>query len=117
MTSTTVTQLTLNLSQGSVRFNFAYTAAQDLKAALTELVGQLKAIAAQPPETGKRTAVPTMEYQYTGDVFLEIFCNPNIWPSPFAAKLLITIRDDRLRLTTEAELPRIIEDLNQFLEA
>lgn len=115
MTSTTVTQITLNLLQGSVRFSFSHAAAQDLKAALTELVGQLKAIASQPPTTGKRTAVPTMEYQHTGDVFLEVFCNPNIWPSPFAAKLLITVRDDRMRLTTEAELPRIIEDLNQFL--
>ena len=56
-----------------------------------------------------------MEYQYTGDVFLEIFCNPNIWPSPFAAKVLITLRDDRIRLTTEAELTRLIEDLTEYL--
>jgi hypothetical protein len=57
-----------------------------------------------------------MEYQYTGEVFLELFCNPNIWPSPFAAKVLITVRDDRIRLTTEAELSRIVDDLNQYLE-
>lgn len=56
-----------------------------------------------------------MEYQYTSDVFLEIFCNPNIWPSPFAAKVLITLRDDRIRLTTEAELTRLIEDLTEYL--
>jgi len=117
MTSTTVSQITLNLLQGSVRFNFSDAAAQELKAALTELVGQLKAIAAQSPGTGKRTPLPSMEYQHTGDVFLEIFCNPNIWPSPFAAKLLVTVRDDRMRLTTEAELPRVIEDLNQYLNA
>ncbi|WP_204138474.1 hypothetical protein [Halomicronema sp. CCY15110] len=117
MTSTTVTQITLNLLQGSVRFNFSHAAGQDLKAALTELVGQLKAIAAQPPTADKRAVAPSMEYQHTGDVFFEVFCNPNIWPSPFAAKLLITVRDDRLRLTTEAELPRVIEDLNQFLNA
>ncbi|MEY3329452.1 MAG: hypothetical protein RLZZ115_2335, partial [Cyanobacteriota bacterium] len=54
--------------------------------------------------------------QYTGDVFLEIFCNPNIWPSPFAAKVLITIRDERIKLTTEAELTRIIDDVNQYLD-
>jgi hypothetical protein len=117
MTSTTVTQITLNLLQGSVRFNFSHTAAQELKVALTELVGQLKAIAAQSPTAGKRAVVPTMEYQHTGEVFLEVFCNPNIWPSPFAAKLLITVRDDRLRITTEAELPRVIEDLTQFLNS
>jgi len=117
MTSTTVSQITLNLLQGSVRFNFSHAAAQELKAALTELVRQLKAIASQAPGEGKRAAVPAMEYQHTGEVFLEVFCNPNIWPSPFAAKLLVTVRDDRMRLTTEAELPRIIEDLNQYLSA
>jgi hypothetical protein len=57
-----------------------------------------------------------MEYQYTGDVFLEVFCNPNIWPSPFAAKLLITLRDERIRITTEAELTRVYDDINQYLE-
>jgi len=53
---------------------------------------------------------------FSGDIFLEIFCNPNIWPSPFAAKVLITLRDDRIRLTTEAELTRVIEDVSQYLE-
>jgi hypothetical protein len=57
-----------------------------------------------------------MEHQYIGEVFLEVFCNPNIWPTPFAAKLLITLRDDRIRLTTEAELTQIIEDVNLYLE-
>jgi hypothetical protein len=57
-----------------------------------------------------------MEYQYTGEVFLEVFCNPNIWSSPFAAKTLITVRDDRIRLTTEAELSRLVEDVSQYLE-
>ena len=57
-----------------------------------------------------------MEYQFSGDVFLEVFCNPNIWPSPFTAKVLITLRDERIRLTTEAELTRLIEDVHQYLE-
>jgi hypothetical protein len=57
-----------------------------------------------------------MEYRYTGDVFLELFCNPNIYPSPFSAKVLLTVRDDRLRLTTEAELTRTIEDIDRYLE-
>ena len=56
-----------------------------------------------------------MEYQHTGDIFLEIFCNPNIYPSPFAAKVLVTLRDDRLRITSEAELPRLLEDLDNYL--
>jgi hypothetical protein len=116
MTSQVASQVTLNLLQGSVRFNFSPQAAQDLQAALARLVEHLKTTATQPTSGGPRTPTPTLEYQHTGEVFLEVFCNPNIWPSPFAAKLLITVRDERIRLTTEAELPRILEDLSQYLE-
>ena len=48
-------------------------------------------------------------------MFLEVFCNPNIWPSPFAAKVLITLRDDRIRVTTEAELSQLHEDISAYL--
>ncbi|NJN20798.1 MAG: hypothetical protein HC812_05905 [Leptolyngbya sp. RL_3_1] len=109
------TEITVNLLQGSVRFGFSAEAAQDLKQALVALVDTLKATAA--PGVGPRKPAQSMEYQHTGAVFLEVFCNPNIWPSPFAAKLLITVRDDRIRLTTEAELTRLLEDVNLYLEA
>lgn len=110
--------LTLNLIQGSVQFSFSVDAAQELKSALAVLIQTLKVKSAATVGAGsKPQPVKPTEYRHTGDVFLEIFCNPNIWPSPFAAKLLITIRDDRMRLTTEAELPRIVEDLNLYLEA
>jgi hypothetical protein len=107
-------QITLNLIEGSVRFNFSPEAAQALKAEITDLMAKLKAVAARSGSA--RSPEPAMEYQHTGEVFLEIFCNPNIWPSPFAAKVLVTLRDDRIRLTTEAELTRLIEDLNAYLE-
>lgn len=107
--------LTLNLSQGSVTFAFSAAAAQELQQAIATLMAHLKAAVAQPAG-GRPTPQPATEYRHTGDVFFELFCNPNIWPSPFAAKVLITVRDDRLRLTSEAELTRVIEDLNQYLE-
>lgn len=109
-------QLTLNLVEGSVSLNFPPEAAHTLQAALSELMTSLKVTAASAGSTAKANPQKPMEYQYTGDVFLEVFCNPNIWPSPFAAKVLITLRDDRIRLTTEAELSRLIEDVNQYLE-
>lgn len=109
-------QLRLNLVEGSVSFSFTPQAARDLQAAIAQLMERLKAATAQTTSGGKVSPQKSMEYQYTGDVFLEIFCNPNIWPTPFAAKVLITLRDDRIRLTTEAELTRIVEDINQYLE-
>jgi hypothetical protein len=112
-------QLTLNLIEGSVSFSFTPQAAQELKTALNELMQRLKVTAAKTSSGGsggKPSPQKPVEYQYTGNVFLEVFCNPNIWPTPFAAKVLITLRDERIRLTTEAELTRLIEDVNQYLE-
>lgn len=107
--------ITLNLSEGSVVFTFSPTAARELQSAITALMQSLKATASKAAG-GKPAPQPPLEYRHTGEVFLEVFCNPNIWSSPFAAKLLITLRDDRIRLTTEAELTRISEDIAQYLE-
>ena len=111
-------QLTLNLVQGSVRFNFSTEAALQLQQAISSLMQSLKAVANATPGSGNRPVrQESMEYRHAGEVFLEIFCNPNIYPSPFAAKILVTLRDDRIRLTSEAELTQLIEDLNTFLES
>jgi hypothetical protein len=111
-----MTQLTINLVQGSVSFNFPPEAAQQLQQEISMLMQSLKAVATHAASGGgKPQPQKTMEYTYTGDIFLEVFCNPNIYPSPFAAKVLLTIRDDRLRLTSEAELTQLIEDLNLYL--
>ncbi|TAE51167.1 MAG: hypothetical protein EAZ88_18835 [Oscillatoriales cyanobacterium] len=98
--------LTLNLVEGSVSFSFSPEAARDLQSAIATLMDSLKAVAAKTAG-GKASPQKPMEYRYAGDVFLEVFCNPNIWATPFAAKVLITVRDDRLRVTTEAELSRL----------
>lgn len=111
------THLTLNLGEGSISFSFSESAARDLKAALDQLIMSLKAVSAAKSGGGARpNPQRPVEYRYTGEVFLEIFCNPNIWATPFAAKVLITVRDATIKLTTEAELTRIIEDVHQYLE-
>ncbi len=110
-------QLTLNLLQGSVSFSFTPEAATALKNEIDILMQKLKVIASNTSSGGRPQPQKAMEYRYTGDVFLEVFCNPNIYPSPFAAKVLLTIRDDRIRLTTEAELTRLVEDIGQYLSS
>ncbi len=112
-----MTQLTLNLIQGSVSLSFTPEAAKNLKQEIQILIDNLKNTTTQPSPRGtKPIPKKPMEYDYNGDVFLEVFCNPNIYPSPFAAKVLLTIRDDRIRLTSEAELTRLIEDLDNYLQ-
>lgn len=107
--------LTLNLIQGSVALRFTPEAAQELKKTLTELIDRLKVVATRTMP-GKPTPQKPLEYEYMGDVFLEVFCNPNIWPSPFAAQVLITVRDDRIKVISEAKLTQIVEDIDQYLE-
>ncbi|MBW4648190.1 MAG: hypothetical protein KME06_05750 [Kastovskya adunca ATA6-11-RM4] len=110
-------QLTLNLTQGSVSFNFTPDAAKDLQTAIAQLMESLKVTTQAKGSGSKPSPQKPTEYQFSGgSVFLEVFCNPNIWPTPFAAKVLITLRDEHIRLTTEAELTRLIEDLSQYLE-
>ena len=108
--------LTLNLVEGSVSFKFSPQAARELQAAIAQLMERLKAVAAKATPGGKASPQPPLEYRHTGEIFLEVFCNPNIWPTPFAAKVLLTVRDSNIRLTTEAELTRLIDDLNQYLD-
>lgn len=110
-------RIRVNLIEGSVSFCFSPDAAEALRQEIQSLMERMRAIA-----NAKATGTPlppqaAMEYQHVGEVFLEVFCNPNIWPNPYAAKVLLTVRDDRIRLTTEAELNRLVEDLNQFLES
>lgn len=111
-------QITLHLQgEGAITFSFSLEAAKKLKAALAELLGRLKVVASQVGE-GRAVSVkePAMEFVHTSEVFLEVYCNPNIWPSPYAAKLMVTVRDERIRISGEAELPRIVEDLNLYIE-
>lgn len=112
-----MTQLTLNLIQGSVSCNFTLEAAKQLQQEISTLMKSLKAVANHAASGGSRpNPQPAMEYRHADKVFLEVFCNPNIYPSPFAAKVLLTVKNESIRLTSEAELTQLIEDLNIFLE-
>ncbi|WP_019501692.1 hypothetical protein [Pseudanabaena sp. PCC 6802] len=114
-------KFTVNLAGGSVAIAFSLEAANILKAQIAQLMESLRQVAskAMPDSSGgknKPVRHPNMEYQHTGEVFLEIFCNPNLYASPFAAKVGITLRDDRIRLVTEAQLSQLIDDVNKYIE-
>lgn len=63
-----------------------------------------------------------MEVKFKGDStkgeleYMELFCNPNAYPTAFDAKLLITIRGSGgIQVTTEGRLSAIKSDLDAFL--
>jgi hypothetical protein len=109
--------LTLNLPTGSVRFPCELATAQALKTALDRLMQSLKIVATPPTIAGKPSPQPNFEYQNFDRVFLEVFCNPNQYPSPYAAKVLLTVKDTDIRLVVETELTQMLEDVTQFLES
>ncbi len=109
-------QLVFNLASGSVACSFTSNAARELQLKLHEIVQVLKTKTIESSGSNRPKPLPLIEYQYTGDVFLEIFCNPNIWANIFVAKVSISLRDDRIRVSSEAELTRIVEDVDRFVE-
>ncbi len=108
-------QLVLNFATGSVSFPLSTAGAQELKTALEGLLARLTPAAGSMP--GGSNQAPLDFWRQEEGVSLEVFCNPNIWPSPHAAKVLVTLKASPVRLSTEAELPRLLEDLSQYLEA
>lgn len=63
-----------------------------------------------------------MEFRHSGkpeegDVFFELFCNPNAWSNAFQAKVLITVKDDKIKFTSEGPLSAIKADVDQFLQS
>jgi len=118
-TAPTVYPLQLDLPAGSLSLSLPAETVRDIQAALVTIAEALKAVALQASST-ERGSRPRpqrpIEYQHTGHVFLEIFCNPNIWPTPFAAKVLLSVRDDRLRISSELELVRLNECIDRYFE-
>jgi len=109
--------LQIELPAGSLTLSLAPATVREMRAALVDLTAKLKVVAVRAAE-GQRRPQPErpVEYQHTGEIFLELFCNPNIWPTPFAAKVLLSVRDDRLRLTSDVELVQLNECLDRYFE-
>jgi hypothetical protein len=104
-------QFALNFATGSASFSLSPEAAQQWHKALQILLERLKIRSRQQPQE-------PVEFRYpTEDFSLEMFCNPNIWAGPHAAKVLVTVKTEGLRFSTEVEFSRLQEDLSQYLES
>jgi hypothetical protein len=109
------TFLTFQTADGSVSVAMDLVQAQALQQALDALIQSLKEVAATSGQ--KKTPHPATEYHHRGELYFELFCNPNIWPSPYAAKALVTIKSSTLKVSTEVELSRFRDDLQEFMSA
>jgi len=107
-------QFALNFATGSASFSLSPEAAQQWHKALQILLERLKVRSG----SSRQQPQEPVEFRYsTEDFSLEMFCNPNIWAGPHAAKVLVTLKTKVLRLSTEVEFSRLQEDLSQYLES
>lgn len=103
----------LNFATGSLGFPLSAAAAQALQTDLQQLVQHLKAAGSS---TKQGSPLPETNFFHREDPWrLEAFCNPNIWSSPHAAKVLISLKGNGIRFSTEVELPRLLDDLGEYL--
>lgn len=101
-------KLIINLTDGSLSISLSQSTTEEILHFLQSFTEKIQ------KQTTERKG--TMEYRHIGDIFLELFGNPNIYVNSFTAKVLITVRDDKMRLTTEVGLTRLLEDIQQYLE-
>lgn len=102
--------LTLNFADGSLSLPAAPELVTALQQSLQTLQQQITAA-----QGGDRQ--PDFEFfDRQGDRSLEVFCNPNLWASPHAAKVLLTVKlSQGLRLRVEVALSQLQEDIQLYL--
>lgn len=106
--------LTLNFPGGSANIVLPAAAVRQLDSELQTLIERLRTVTATG---GKKLPQPPTEYRFTEALFFEVFCNPNLWPSLFAARVLISLKTDQVRLSFEVELSQLRADVQQYLQA
>jgi hypothetical protein len=102
--------LTLNFTDGSLSWPATTAWATALNQSLQQLKHQIAAA-----QGGDRQ--PDFEFcQQEGDRQVEVFCNPNVWPSAHAAKVLLTVKQaPGLRLRVEVALSQLQDDIQLYL--
>lgn len=96
--------LVLHLPEGAIKVVFSPVAAADL----ADQLQRLKYSWQHP------TPRPELNFVFNDTVYLELFCNPNVWPSPFAAQVLVTVRHPHVQVSTQMSLPQLLEDVASY---
>ncbi len=91
--------------QGSLTLPLPASTAETLDQDLTTLLHTWQA---SPPHPVWERIIPV------GEITLEVFCNPNIWVAPHAARLLLTVKTKQIKVSVEVMLTQFREDLTLF---
>ncbi|KAJ7294492.1 hypothetical protein O6H91_Y253600 [Diphasiastrum complanatum] len=106
--------ITFHIGETSVTLPLSYESAKGLSSEISNVLAIFK----EKENASRLQRWKSMEYEQRGEdgVFTEFFCNPNAYSNPFQAKVLITVSDEKIKFTSEAQLIAIKSDVDQFLE-
>ena len=107
------TPITFHIGETSLTIPFSLDSAKGLSSAISGLLTTFK----EKEQAGRPQRWSNMEYRQTEDgVFFEVFCNPNAHATAFQAKYLITINDEKLRITSEGQLSSLKNDVDTYID-
>eukprot|EP00850_Spirogloea_muscicola_P002220 SM000008S22309 [mRNA] locus=s8:945909:947579:- [translate_table: standard] len=110
--------ISFHIADTTLTLPFSADSARGLDAAIASLLQTFKdkEKAARPQRWQAMDFRAVTEAE--GDsVVLEAFCNPNAYSNAFQAKVLITVEDKLLKLTSEGQLSAIKADVDQYLDS
>mmetsp|Transcript_23735 Transcript_23735/g.70415 ORF Transcript_23735/g.70415 Transcript_23735/m.70415 type:complete len:159 (-) Transcript_23735:95-571(-) len=115
--SAAVPTLQLNINDTSLTLPMPVAAAENLRSELRQLLVTF----AEKAKAERPRRWPSMEYVLEnasgpGVEYFEVFCNANAYDTPFNAKVLVSLRHEGLKLTTEAKLYNFKADIDTFLQ-
>ncbi|BBN17637.1 hypothetical protein MPTK1_7g15950 [Marchantia polymorpha subsp. ruderalis] len=113
-TQTAKAPITFQVGETSLTLPFSAKAAKGLSDAIDKLLITFK----EREKATRPQRWQTMEYRQNGDdgVSFEFFCNPNAYANAFQAKVLITVNDDKIKVTTEGQLSALKSDVEQYVD-
>jgi hypothetical protein len=95
-------------------FRFSLEAATQLGEQVNELIASFKAIAESAKE-GKRSLQKSLDYRHEENCLtVKIECNPNVFPNAFNAKVYITVDDGVVKVSSQAMLTRLIDNVKAY---
>ncbi|GJP34025.1 hypothetical protein CLOM_g18506 [Closterium sp. NIES-68] len=108
--------ISFQIGETSLSIPFSVEKARALDASISNLLQTFR----EKEKATRPQRWTTMEYRHSGDVsngdvFIEVFCNPNAYANAFQAKALITVKDDRIRFTSEGALSALKANIDEYL--